>query len=489
MTAKAKRKAMSDPKRELNIKKIFWGVLAAYILLIVSFNFLSGEQLHFRRSRGEVASPVADGGAAELAQGVIVEQTFQAKIQRLERVSVQWGTYYRSNAGTVTMELVRPSDGALLMRESFDAATITEGQVLSMTAAEPVETVYDVPLQLRLYADSEIGNAVAPLVASQDVREGFVLTVNGGAVPGTLCFSASGTDYIWTGLHYWEFSAIFGALLALLLLLVWRRYRRGKHSYLVNALIAMRKYRFLIRQLVARDFKTKYKRSILGIFWSFLNPLLTMLVQYVVFSTIFKSDIPNFAAYLIIGTVMFNFFGEACGMTLSSILGNASLITKVYMPKYIYPLTRTMSSAVNLAISLAPLLIVCLGTGVVFQKSAVLALYFFVCLIIFSLGFGMLLATSMVFFRDTQFLWNVLNMMWMYATPIFYPETILPDGFRIVLQINPLYHFIKSARMCILNGLSPEPTVYLQCLAIALGMLLVGAFVFYRKQNKFVLYL
>ena len=104
---------MSDPKRELNIKKIFWGVLAAYILLIVSFNFLSGEQLHFRRSRGEVASPVADGGAAELAQGVIVEQTFQAKIQRLERVSVQWGTYYRSNAGTVTMELVRPSDGAV----------------------------------------------------------------------------------------------------------------------------------------------------------------------------------------------------------------------------------------------------------------------------------------------------------------------------------------------------------------------------------------
>ena len=254
-------------------------------------------------------------------------------------------------------------------------------------------------------------------------------------------------------------------------------------------MIAVSKYRFLIRQLIARDFKTKYKRSILGIFWSFLNPLLTMLVQYVVFSTIFKNDILNFAAYLIIGTVMFNFFGEACGMTLTSILGNASLITKVYMPKYIYPLTRTMSSAVNLSISLLPLLIVCLVTGVNFQKSAVLALYFFACLIIFSLGFGMLLATSMVFFRDTQFLWSVLNMMWMYATPIFYPETILPDNLKIVLQVNPLYHFLKSARMCILDGLSPEPTVYFQCLMMALGMLLLGAFVFYRKQDKFVLYL
>ena len=176
-------------------------------------------------------------------------------------------------------------------------------------------------------------------------------------------------------------------------------------------------------------------------------------------------------------------------MTLTSILGNASLITKVYMPKYIYPLTRTMSSAVNLSISLLPLLIVCFATGVTFHKSAALVLYFLICLIIFSLGLGMLLATSMVFFRDTQFLWSVLNMMWMYATPVFYPETILPDNFRIVLQVNPLYHFLKSARMCILDGLSPEPAVYFQCLMMALGMLLLGAFAFYRKQDKFVLYL
>ena len=159
------------------------------------------------------------------------------------------------------------------------------------------------------------------------------------------------------------------------------------------------------------------------------------------------------------------------------------------MPKYIYPLTRTMSSVVNLTISLIPLVLVCLVTGIQFKKSAVLALYFFVCLIIFSLGFGMFLSTSMVFFRDTQFLWNVLNMMWMYATPIFYPETILPDNFKIVLTVNPLYHFLNSARMCILDGISPEPIIYFQCLMIALAMLLVGAVVFYKNQDKFVLYL
>ena len=135
------------------------------------------------------------------------------------------------------------------------------------------------------------------------------------------------------------------------------------------------------------------------------------------------------------------------------------------------------------------MLLVCLATGVHFEKAAVLSLFFFACVIVFCLGLGMLLATSMVFFRDTQFLWGVLSMMWMYATPIFYPEKIVPDNLRFVLKINPLYHFLKNARLCILNGISPEPAAYVQCLLIALCMLLIGAFVFYRNQDKFVLYL
>ena len=176
-------------------------------------------------------------------------------------------------------------------------------------------------------------------------------------------------------------------------------------------------------------------------------------------------------------------------MALTSILGNASLITKVYMPKYIYPLTRVLSSLINLAISLIPVLVVCLVTGIQFRKAAVLALFFLACLVIFCLGFGLLMSTSMVFFRDTQFLWGVLSMMWMYATPIFYPESILPENFRFVLRINPLYHFLKNTRMCILDGLSPEPVVYVQCFLIALVALLIGALIFHKNQDKFVLYL
>ena len=474
---------------QINFRKITLLTLAVYVFLVLSFYFLAGDQLRLRVSRGSIEMPEADTGAAELSEGVVVEQLFRAPIQRLESVSVKWGTNYRRNSGNVTMELLRPSDGTLLMQETFDAARIAEGQVLTISAAEPIETVCDVPLILRLQGDSAAGSAVTPLVSSQEAADGFSLFVNGTVVPGTLCFSADGQDYIWTGLHYWKFAAAFGAAILLLCFLVWHRWKNGKRSYIIHALIAVKKYRFLIRQLVGRDFRTKYKRSVLGVFWSFLNPLLMMLVQYFVFSTIFKSSIPNFPAYLIIGTIMFNFFSESCGMTLTSILGNASLITKVYMPKYIYPLTRTMSSVVNLVISLIPMILVCLITGVRFKGAAILSLFFFGCLIIFSLGMGLLLATSMVFFRDTQFLWGVLNMMWMYITPIFYPETILSGPFTIVLKLNPLYHFLKSIRMCILDGLSPEPVVYFRCMMIALGMLLAGVLVFRKNQDKFVLYL
>ncbi len=474
------------------LRRLAVGLVLTYAVLIVLFYYLAGEQLHLRKSRGDIDLPSAECGTIELCQGAMVEQEFAAKIQRLESVSVQWGTYYRPNTGTVTLELWNLQNGTLLISQNYDAASIQEGGLTTLAAKKPIEGLYQVPLLLRIYADSQPGSAASPLMSlreEEDDGSEFSLTLSGVATEGRLCFSAQGTDYIWTGLHYWQFAVAGMVLIAAFIAVVWFRVRRGKRSYIVNAVAALEKYRFLIHQLVSRDFKTKYKRSILGIFWSFLNPLLTMLVQYFVFSTIFKSDISNFAAYLIIGTVMFNFFSEASGMALGSIIGNAGLITKVYMPKYIYPLTRVMSSVVNLSISLIPLVIVCAVTGIRFQKSALLALYFMACLVVFSLGLGLLLSTSMVFFRDTQFLWGVFSMMWMYATPIFYPETILPKNLQFVLQINPLYHFLKGARLCILDGLSPEPIVYVHCFIIAFGMLLVGALVFRKNQDKFVLYL
>lgn len=474
------------------LKKVAVVCVIGYVLLAVLFPLLAGEQLYLKQSDGCLSMPIAQSGTVELYAGNCIDQYFTTRVQRLETVSLQWGTYYRANAGSVVMELYNMNTEQILLSGSFDAATIPEGGVTTLSAETPLEGLAGVPLMLRVYSpDSQPGSAASPLMHTESTLPNTLLFFNGVAEPvmGTLCFSVQGTDYIWFGLHYWSFAAFgFALLLAELVFAFWKC-SSGRKSYLINAILAVQQYQFLIRQLVARDFKTKYKRSVLGMFWSFLNPLLTMCVQYFIFSTLFKSDIPNYASYLLIGIVCFNFFSEACNMSLYSILGNASLITKVYMPKYIYPVSRVLSSVVNLVISLIPLIIVCVVTGVQFEKSALLSLYFLLCMVVFSLGISLLLSAAMVFFRDTQFLWGVFSMIWMYATAIFYPESILPDNFRFVLDINPLYHFIKSIRICILNGISPEPSVYGQCLLIALGTLLFGAFVFKRNQDRFVLYL
>lgn len=471
------------------LKKMAVKLFILYICLAVAFYYLAGEQLRIRDSRGNISMGTAQTGAVELVEGTVVEQTFTPEIQRLNSVAVQFGTYMRSNAGTVTIQLLDARDSTCLLEKQVNAAEITEGMVIELTAQAPIEKIYGVPMIIRITADSVMGSGVCPLVDSTMSSEGESLRVNGTAVDGTLCFSASGEDYIWTGLHYWKFVAGGACILVLSFFWIGMRLKNGKRSYVINAMVAIRKYRFLIRQLVARDFKTKYKRSVLGVLWSFLNPLLTMLVQYFVFSTIFRADIPNYPVYLLIGIIMFNFFSESCGMSLTSILGNASLITKVYVPKYIYPLTRVISSVINLAISLLPLLLVMLFTGTHLEKSAILAFFFLGCLVLFCLGLGMLLSAMMVFFRDTQFLWNVCSMLWMYATPIFYPESILPEQFHVILNLNPLYYFLKCTRMCVLDGISPEPILYVVSFLIAIAMLLVGSWIFNKTQDRFVLYL
>ncbi len=479
---------LAKDKQHFDLKRVFALCFAVYAVLIIAFYFLAGDQLHFRRSRGEVTMPAAEAGTIELVQGTYVQQTFTAKIQRLESVSVQWGTYYRANTGTVTMALYRGEE--LLGQQTFDAAGITEGGMTTLTFDTPLEGLVSVPLTLRVWADSTSGSAVSPMMnTSAAQEEGFALDLNGSAAAGTLCFSAGGEDYIWTGLHYWEFAAAFGLLLASYLFWSYERWQQGKPSALVKAVVAVQKYRFLIKQLVDRDFKAKYKRSVLGVFWSFLNPLLNMAVQYVVFSNLFRFDIPYFPVYLLCGNVIFTYFSESCGMALTSIVGNASLITKVYVPKYIYPLTRILSSLINLLISMIPLIAAALITGLLPTPAYVLSLYAFVCLALFCLGLGMLLSAAMVFFRDTQFLWGVLTTIWMYLTPIFYPVSALPEAAQSIVMMNPLYYYVTFVRTCIIDGVSPEPTMYAQCLLYAIAALVVGAWVFKRNQDKFVLYL
>ena len=188
----------------------------------------------------------------------------------------------------------------------------------------------------------------------------------------------------------------------------------------------LHRYSFLLHQLVSRNFKSKYKRSVFGILWSFLNPLLTMLIQYL-FSRQFSNPISRTFLFICCPVPFaFSLFSEATSTGLASISGNASLITKVYIPKYIFPLSCVISSFINFALTLIPTMAVVFISGLPITPAYFFLPIIFLCLIMLCIGMVMLLSTIMVFFRDIQFLWGVVITFLVYATPLFYPETIIP---------------------------------------------------------------
>jgi len=245
----------------------------------------------------------------------------------------------------------------------------------------------------------------------------------------------------------------------------------------------------LAQELVKRDLKVKYRRSILGYLWSLLNPLMMMCVMAYVFSEIMKSTIPNFPLYLICGQTLWTFFSESTGMAMHSVIQNGALIQKVYIPKFIFPFSRVLSSFVTMSFSLLAILIVMLFTRATVYWTV---LFFWVPLLfmfLFCCGMGLILSALSVYFRDITHLYGVLTMAWMYATPIFYDPSILSDNVRGILEWNPMYHFITFFRSLILYGQFPESNVWTMCICSSLAMLAAGLWVFKKLQRNFILYI
>ena len=249
------------------------------------------------------------------------------------------------------------------------------------------------------------------------------------------------------------------------------------------------KYRPLIRELVTRDLKVKYRRSFLGYVWSILNPLLMMLLQTLVFSYMFRFQIENFPLYLICGNTLFNFFNESTNMGMGSVLGNSSLIKKVYVPKFIFPISRVVSSFVNLLFSLAAIILVMLITRSPFHLTILLVWAPLVLLFLFTCGMALLLSALAVYFRDLQYLYGIVTMAWMYATPLFYPISALPPFMVAIVKLNPLYHYINCMRYLVMYGTVPGPNTWFACIVCAVGMMVVGLAAFRKLQRNFILYL
>ena len=249
------------------------------------------------------------------------------------------------------------------------------------------------------------------------------------------------------------------------------------------------RYQWLLQELIIRDLKIKYRRSILGYLWSILNPLMLMGVLTVVFSTMFRFDIPNYPVYLLTGQLLFGFFSEATNMAMTSILGGASLIKKVYLPKYIFPVSRVLSSFTTMLFSLLALVIVMFVTNAEYYITVILLPIVLLYLLVFTIGMSLILSVMVVFFRDIQYLYGVLLTALNYLTPIFYPASMLPQWLKELMALNPMYNFIEMFRNIMLYGQWPSITEHLICMAFAFGGLVLGVYVFKKNQKDFILYI
>ena len=245
---------------------------------------------------------------------------------------------------------------------------------------------------------------------------------------------------------------------------------------------------FLFSELVKRDFKKKYKRTYLGMLWSILSPLLTLLVMRIVFTRFFGRNMEHYTIYLFCGNIVFSFFSDATGTGMASLMDNAGIFSKVNVPKYLFLFSKNVSSLINFSLTFAVFILFCVIDGVTFTPYFLLLIYPIVCLIIFNMGVGLILSALFVFFRDIQYLWGVFTTLLMYVSAIFY--TI--DGYEPVIQklfyLNPVFVYIKYFRVAVLEARCPSLEHHILAIGYALAAFLIGSLIYKTKNHKFLYY-
>ena len=267
---------------------------------------------------------------------------------------------------------------------------------------------------------------------------------------------------------------------------------------LKNIIANFKKYWFLMTQIISRDFKKKYKRSVLGVIWSLLYPVLMMTVMAVVFSHMFKfsSEGTNYLVYLMTGIIMWNYFSEATNSAMTSVVDNFTLINKVYIPKYVFPLSKCIFVGINFVLSLIPwfgiILLSKVGLGT-YPASInwyyLLLPYIFFCLFLFTVGIGLFLSCISVFLRDVFYIYGIILTIWNYYTPVFYSLSILPEKLQYIFKFNPLYQYINCVRDIVLYGNCPSITTMLVLAFLGVASLVIGAIIFKKNQDKFIYYI
>ena len=255
-----------------------------------------------------------------------------------------------------------------------------------------------------------------------------------------------------------------------------------------NLFLTFKKYHFLLYQLVKKDIQLKYRNSYLGVLWTLLEPLLTMMVLVLVFSKLYHNT-KDFPVYILTGRLLYSFFSNTTRSALKSVRANAGMIKKVYVPKYMYPCASVLSGYIQFIISLVILVAVMIYCGITPTWHLIEALFPLIIVFIMTMGAGLWLSALAVFFRDLEYLWGVALMLLMYACAIFYRvETVIGENNRWLFRLNPLYAVIENFRDAV-YGNALNVSVMLYSLIVSMGLFFSGLLVFYKNQDKFILHL
>lgn len=437
----------------------------------------------------------AESFTPEISDQTLITQSFSLDADELKAINIQAKRIAERPVGKIAFRIMEKDTQHCLHEFEVPSEAFEDNKIYKIELAPGLDGIRGRRLDLEIRSDSSsgivfcYGQRIDTGRAQFPVMTGETLTINGQAVQGQLVVSYAGEARLMAARWIFPVAGLLLVGIVIVMICYHRKKEKLKQSKLVVCGEVYHRYSYLLKQLVVRDFKVKYKASVLGVLWSFLNPLLMMLVYYFVFSNLFKSNIEHFPVYLMTGIVMMNYFSEATNLGLQSIIGSRGLITKVYMPKYIYPLSKVLSSAINMIISFIPLLVIMLIVGVGFHRSLLLIPFVILFIVMLCLGLSFILATVTVYFRDTQFLWGVIIIMLNFLTPIFYPEAIIPQQFIHIYHLNPLYQVITFLRTVTMNGVAPPPLAFLYCTLTCGVPLLIGIFVFKKNQDHFVYHL
>lgn len=251
----------------------------------------------------------------------------------------------------------------------------------------------------------------------------------------------------------------------------------------------LQKYSFLFFQLVKRDFSKKYKRTVLGMVWSVLSPLFTLLIMRVVFTRFFGQSMPFYTTYLFAGNLVFSYFSESTTQGMQALMGNASIISKVNVPKYLFLFSKNIQTFINFIITLIVFFVFCALDGITFTWKFIFLIYPILCLVVFNIGVGLILSAMYVFFRDMQYLWSVITQLLMYLSAVFYNVSAFPPNVQQLFLFNPVYVYIKYFRCIVIDGSIPSPQYHTLCLFYALTACFIGGIIYKKCNTRFLYYM